>query len=101
MLRCVTFLFSYYDISTIQWTSISTVAILQVLYVVLGGSFLCVSLHYDCAEAAPSYGSQYVQLYATHRGYDCGNRNGYRKFRLGERDCYRARIPGSVYRNTE
>ena len=32
--------FSYYDISTIQWTSISTVAILQVLYVVLGGSFL-------------------------------------------------------------
>ena len=32
--------FSYYDISTIQWTSISTVAIIQVLYVVLGGSFL-------------------------------------------------------------
>lgn len=32
--------FSYYDISTIQWTSVSTVAILQVLYVVLGGSFL-------------------------------------------------------------
>ena len=32
--------FSYYDISTIQWASISTVAILQVLYVVLGGSFL-------------------------------------------------------------
>ena len=29
--------FSYYDISTIQWTSIS---IIQVLYVVLGGSFL-------------------------------------------------------------
>ena len=32
--------FSYYDISTIQWASISTVAIIQVLYVVLGGSFL-------------------------------------------------------------
>ena len=32
--------FSYYDISTIQWPSISTVAIIQVLYVVLGGSFL-------------------------------------------------------------
>ena len=31
--------FSYYDISTIQWASISTVAIIQVLYV-LGGSFL-------------------------------------------------------------
>ena len=28
------------NISTIQWTSVSTVAILQVLYVVLGGSFL-------------------------------------------------------------
>ena len=32
--------FSYYDITTIQWPSISTVAIIQVLYVVLGGSFL-------------------------------------------------------------
>ena len=32
--------FSYYDISTIQWATISTIAILQVLYVVLGGSFL-------------------------------------------------------------
>ena len=32
--------FSYQDISVIQWTSIPTVAILQVLYVVLGGSFL-------------------------------------------------------------
>ena len=32
--------FSYYDISTIQWTSVSTIAIIQVLYVVLGGSFL-------------------------------------------------------------
>ena len=66
--------FSYYDISTIR-----------------------VSLHYDCTEAAPSYGSQYVQLYATDRGYDCSNRDGYRKFRLGERDCYRTCIPGSIY----
>ena len=32
--------FSYQDISVIQWGSIPTVAILQVLYVVLGGSFL-------------------------------------------------------------
>ena len=32
--------FSYQDISVIQWTSIPMVAILQVLYVVLGGSFL-------------------------------------------------------------
>ena len=32
--------FSYYDISTIQWTSVSTIAIIEVLYVVLGGSFL-------------------------------------------------------------
>ena len=32
--------FSYQDISVIQWTSIPTVAILQVLYIVLGGSFL-------------------------------------------------------------
>ncbi|MBD3590552.1 DMT family transporter [Bacteroides sp. GM023] len=32
--------FSYSDISTIQWASISTTAIVQVLYVVLGGSFL-------------------------------------------------------------
>lgn len=32
--------FSYSDISTIQWPSISTTAIVQVLYVVLGGSFL-------------------------------------------------------------
>lgn len=32
--------FSYHDISAIQWTSVSTTAIFQVLYVVLGGSFL-------------------------------------------------------------
>lgn len=32
--------FSYYDISMIEWTSVPTVAIVQVLYVVLGGSFL-------------------------------------------------------------
>ena len=32
--------FSYYDISTIQWAAIPTIAIVQVLYVVLGGSFL-------------------------------------------------------------
>lgn len=32
--------FSYSDISTIQWATISTTAIVQVLYVVLGGSFL-------------------------------------------------------------
>lgn len=32
--------FSYSDISTIEWTSVPTVAIAQVLYVVLGGSFL-------------------------------------------------------------
>lgn len=32
--------FSYYDISTIQWATIPTIAIFQVLYVVLGGSFL-------------------------------------------------------------
>lgn len=32
--------FSYYDISTIHWVSISPVAIIQVFYVVLGGSFL-------------------------------------------------------------
>lgn len=32
--------FSYYDISMIEWTSVPTVAIAQVLYVVLGGSFL-------------------------------------------------------------
>lgn len=32
--------FSYHDISAIQWTAVSTMAILQILYVVLGGSFL-------------------------------------------------------------
>ncbi len=32
--------FSYHDISAIQWAAIPTTAILQVLYVVLGGSFL-------------------------------------------------------------
>ena len=50
--------FSYYDISTIQWTSISTVAIIQVLYVVLGGSFLA----YLCimtAQKLPTVVSMY------------------------------------------
>ena len=32
--------FSYQDVAMIQWSTISTTAILQVLYVVLGGSFL-------------------------------------------------------------
>ena len=32
--------FSYHDISTIQWGTVSTVAVMEVLYVVLGGSFL-------------------------------------------------------------
>lgn len=32
--------FSYSDISTIEWASVPTIAIVQVLYVVLGGSFL-------------------------------------------------------------
>lgn len=32
--------FSYGDISVIQWTTIPTIAIVEVLYVVLGGSFL-------------------------------------------------------------
>ena len=89
--------FSYYDISTIQWTSISTVAILQVLYVVLGGSFLA----YLCIMTAqrllrPTVVSMYnymQPIVAT----DCSNRDGYRKFRLGERDCYRTCIPRSIY----
>lgn len=32
--------FSYYDISMIQWGSVPTIALVEVLYVVLGGSFL-------------------------------------------------------------
>ena len=32
--------FSYQDISAIVWTSVPTIAIVEVLYVVLGGSFL-------------------------------------------------------------
>ena len=32
--------FSYHDISIIQWGAVSTIAIIEVLYVVLGGSFL-------------------------------------------------------------
>ena len=32
--------FSYHDISIIQWEAVSTIAIIEVLYVVLGGSFL-------------------------------------------------------------
>lgn len=32
--------FSYHDISVIQWATIPTIAIVEVLYVVLGGSFL-------------------------------------------------------------
>lgn len=32
--------FSYHDISTIAWASVPTIAIVEVLYVVLGGSFL-------------------------------------------------------------
>ena len=66
-------------------------------YVVLGGSFLAYLCIMTAPEAAPSYGSQYVQLYATDRGYDCSNRDGYRKFRLGERDRYRTCIPRSIY----
>ncbi len=42
--------FSYYDISTIQWASISTVAIIQVLYVVLGKflAYLCIMTAQNC-----------------------------------------------------
>lgn len=32
--------FSYHDISTIQWNTISTISIIEVLYVVIGGSFI-------------------------------------------------------------
>ena len=32
--------FSYHDISIIQWEAVSTIAIIEVFYVVLGGSFL-------------------------------------------------------------
>lgn len=32
--------FSYHDISTIQWNTISTISIIEVLYVVIGGSFM-------------------------------------------------------------
>ena len=67
------------------------VAILQVLYVGWGGSFLaylCIMI--GCQRLLPSYGSQYVQLYATgSHGYDCSNRDGYRCFGWGERDRYR------------
>ena len=52
---------------------------------------------HDDTKISSSYSSQYVQLYATDRGYDCSNRDGYRKFRLGERDCYRTCIPRSIF----
>lgn len=40
--------FSYNDVATIQWATVSTAAILQVLYVVLGGSFVA----YICIMSA-------------------------------------------------
>lgn len=40
--------FSYTDVASIEWTAISTTAILQVLYVVLGGSFVA----YICIMSA-------------------------------------------------
>lgn len=40
--------FSYHDVATIQWAEISTAALLQVGYVVIGGSFLA----YICIMAA-------------------------------------------------
>lgn len=40
--------FSYTDVASIQWAAISTTAILQVLYVVLGGSFVA----YICIMSA-------------------------------------------------
>lgn len=40
--------FSYHDIAIIEWSAISTIAIWQVLYVVLGGSFIA----YICVMSA-------------------------------------------------
>jgi len=51
--------FSYYDISTIQWAAIPTIAIVQVLYVVLGGSFLA----YLCIMTAQRLPPTVVSMY--------------------------------------
>ena len=53
--------FSYYDISTIQWTSVSTVAILQVLYVVLGYE-LQITVGRILVELVP-YGGRYITYF--------------------------------------
>ena len=60
--------FSYHDVAAIQWSEISTAALLQAGYVVVGGSFLAYIFIMSAQRLLRPTVGEHVQLHAAHRG---------------------------------
>ena len=87
--------FSYHGIAAIQWAEVSTAALVQVGYVVVGGCFL------DGTKITASHSSEHVQLYATHRSFNSYGRNRYGNIQSGKRNCHCTGVSRCIYRNAK
>ena len=83
--------FSYHDVAAIQWSEISTAALLQAGYVVVGGSFLA----YIFIMSAQR------QLHAAHRGLNRCHHLRIGSVQFGKGNSHSLGIPGSVHRDTK
>ena len=93
--------FSYHDVAAIQWTEISTAALLQVGYVVVGGSFFCLYMYHDGTKSNLPHSSKHVQLYATYCSFNSYSHNRYGGIQSGKGNCHCAGISRCIYRYTK
>lgn len=92
--------FSYHDVAAIQWSSISTAALLQAGYG-CGRKLPYLYLHNECAEAVAPHCGEHVQLHAAHRGLNRCHHLRIGSVQFGKGNSHSLGIPGSVHRDTK
>lgn len=92
--------FSYHDVAAIQWSEISTAALLQA-DMWLWEKLPCLYLHNECTEAVAPHCGEHVQLHAAHRGLNRCHHLRIGSVQFGKGNSHSLGIPGSVHRDTK